>query len=62
LAFPFSSPIPTVLVFSSLFLALFVIFLLALGLSPSDRKFLTPLWETAQQGTIRLRARVVRGS
>ena len=62
MAFPFSSPIPTVLVFSSLFLALFAILLLAVGLSPSDRKLLTPLWKTVQQGTTRLRARGVRGS
>jgi O-antigen/teichoic acid export membrane protein len=62
LEFPFSSPIPTVLVFGSLFLALFVIFLLAVGLTPSDRKFLTPLWETVQQGATRLRVRAARGS
>ncbi len=44
LAFPLLPAIPTVLIFAPVFLIGFVVLLLALGLSPSDRQLFRALW------------------
>lgn len=45
LALPLSTGIPTLLVIAPLFAACFVVLILALGLSPSDRQFVSGLWQ-----------------
>ena len=46
---PLSSGLPTILVLAPLFMVVFVAMLLGLGLSPSDRQFLTAIWTAVRR-------------